>query len=277
MRRGRCPDPGGANSGCLAPGLVLLKVLPLLFGFVWLRATMPRLRYDQFMRFGWKVLIPINLVWILVLACVRYARRTVQNTHSCLHRNGPAGRGWPGGSGHPARNAEVAVPRGAVAAPSAGDFPLPPMDLEVPPSPRAPRAVADRAARTRRRPTPGHERKANVGDIDDSFKGFGVTFAHMFNKVVTADYPFTPPKPAPRYHGRHILNRHPDGLEKCVGCELCAWACPADAIYVEGASNTDDNRFSPASGTRPWRIRSTTPAASSAGCASKPARPVRSP
>ena len=38
--------------------------------------------------------------------------------------------------------------------------------------------------------------------------------------------------PKPRYHGRHQLNRHPDGLEKCVGCELCAWALPTDAIFV---------------------------------------------
>jgi NADH-quinone oxidoreductase subunit I len=79
----------------------------------------------------------------------------------------------------------------------------------------------------------------------DAVKGFGVTFAHLFRRVVTTDYPEQPRPPAPRYHGRHLLNRHPDGLEKCVGCELCAWACPADAIYVEGADNTDQERYSP--------------------------------
>ena len=75
--------------------------------------------------------------------------------------------------------------------------------------------------------------------------GFGVSFSTMFRKVYTEEYPEKPRPTEPRYHGRHQLNRHPDGLEKCIGCELCAWACPADAIYVEGADNTDDNRFSP--------------------------------
>ena len=80
-----------------------------------------------------------------------------------------------------------------------------------------------------------------------AWSGFGITFETMFRKSFTQGYPEKgkeKPMP-PRMHGRHQLNRWPDGLEKCVGCELCAWACPADAIYVEGADNTDEERYSP--------------------------------
>jgi NADH-quinone oxidoreductase subunit I len=81
--------------------------------------------------------------------------------------------------------------------------------------------------------------------VFEPVKGFGVSFANIFKPKVTIEYPEKGRPAAPRYHGRHILNRHPDGLEKCVGCELCAWACPADAIYVEGADNAEGARFSP--------------------------------
>ena len=50
---------------------------------------------------------------------------------------------------------------------------------------------------------------------------------------------------APRAHGRHVLNRYEDGMEKCIGCELCAGVCPANCIYVRGADNDPESPTSP--------------------------------
>jgi NADH-quinone oxidoreductase subunit I len=52
------------------------------------------------------------------------------------------------------------------------------------------------------------------------------------------------PKPE-RLHGRHVLNRYEDGMEKCIGCELCAGVCPAKCIHVRGADNDPQNPTSP--------------------------------
>ncbi len=62
----------GANQGWWPMLWFLGKVVTFIFVFIWLRGTLPRLRYDQFMRFGWKVLIPISLAWIIVVAIARY-------------------------------------------------------------------------------------------------------------------------------------------------------------------------------------------------------------
>src|ERR687895_531198 len=80
-------------------------------------------------------------------------------------------------------------------------------------------------------------------------KGMARTLRHAvgttFGKEsITVSYP-EQEKPRPtRFRGRHILNRYENGLEKCIGCSLCAAACPADCIRVVAAENTPSNRVS---------------------------------
>ncbi|HEY5274150.1 MAG TPA: NADH-quinone oxidoreductase subunit NuoI [Acidimicrobiales bacterium] len=77
------------------------------------------------------------------------------------------------------------------------------------------------------------------------FGGFFIAMRQVFEPRVTTQYPVDKrPKP-PRLHGRHVLNRYEDGMEKCIGCELCAAVCPADCIYVRGADNSPDSPVSP--------------------------------
>ena len=81
--------------------------------------------------------------------------------------------------------------------------------------------------------------------------GFKVTFRKWAGtrtdtgRRLTLEYPEeVRPKPA-RFHGRHVLNRYEDGMEKCIGCELCAGVCPANCIYVRGADNDPEDPTSP--------------------------------
>ncbi len=82
--------------------------------------------------------------------------------------------------------------------------------------------------------------------------GFPITLKKWFEGVTTKNYragkggksDVKAPKPD-RLHGRHVLNRYEDGLEKCIGCELCAGVCPAKCIYVRGADNNPTDPTSP--------------------------------
>ena len=91
----------------------------------------------------------------------------------------------------------------------------------------------------------GPAEKGPVGQFFAPVAGFGVTISSMFRPAVTEQYPEQKVPTAPRFHGRHLLNRYADGLERCIGCELCAWACPADAIFVEAGVNSPDAQYSP--------------------------------
>ncbi|CAB4737605.1 MAG: NADH-quinone oxidoreductase subunit NuoH [Actinobacteria bacterium] len=67
-----------ANTGWWPLLWWLIKVQIFIFVFIWLRATLPRLRYDQFMKFGWKVLIPASTVWIMIVAAARVLRNDIE-------------------------------------------------------------------------------------------------------------------------------------------------------------------------------------------------------
>jgi NADH-quinone oxidoreductase subunit H len=76
----RAPWPismwSGANEGWWPMLWFFSKIFVFLFVFIWLRGTLPRMRYDQFMRFGWKVLIPVSILWILIVATARELRNS---------------------------------------------------------------------------------------------------------------------------------------------------------------------------------------------------------
>lgn len=76
-------------------------------------------------------------------------------------------------------------------------------------------------------------------------RGMMTTLRAMFEKPVTIQYPEVKRPVKKRFKGRHFLDRYENGLEKCIGCALCAAACPADAIFVEASENTDQERYAP--------------------------------
>ncbi|RJP17410.1 MAG: NADH-quinone oxidoreductase subunit NuoI [Candidatus Abyssobacteria bacterium SURF_5] len=74
-------------------------------------------------------------------------------------------------------------------------------------------------------------------------KAMAIVFSHMFRKRETVLYPEEKPSIPPRWRGRIILSRDPDGEERCVACYLCAVACPVDCIALQSAEDEHGRRY----------------------------------
>jgi NADH-quinone oxidoreductase subunit H len=141
------------------------KTFVLLFAFIWLRATLPRFRYDQFMKIGWKILVPANLVWIVAVVAVR-AFRNEQNISTGQWVF------WIGAGVVvlillalllPDRKVEDDEERVPI---TGGGYPVPPLDLEIPQAPK--RKAVRRGRERRQRATVAaapQEKESTDGDV----------------------------------------------------------------------------------------------------------------
>jgi NADH-quinone oxidoreductase subunit H len=113
----------------------VVKVCLFVFFFFWLRASLPRIRYDQLMRLGWKVLIPSALAWTLMIATIRVWRRQGGSTGIYIVAGLIVAAllllawGWDVSAANRARRAEELDEADAAAETEAASFPVPPMDL----------------------------------------------------------------------------------------------------------------------------------------------------
>src|ERR1700712_662092 len=138
----------GANEGWITLVWFFIKILVFMFVFVWLRGSLPRIRYDQFMTLGWKILVPISLVWIVLVPTARglNSSTSLSTRQVLLYMGIPlvvillAAAFWPQRKHDLDEDDDedelLAIERdaveGSVIAPRLGAYPVPPMDLQVP-------------------------------------------------------------------------------------------------------------------------------------------------
>ena len=275
-----------ANTGWWPLLWFLAKVLILLFCFVWLRGTLPRIRYDQLMRFGWKILIPASLAWILMIATIRVWRQHGGSTPVYIVGGAILGAllvlAWAGDVAAERRRGAAAEPRaerGRAGAAATGrqpapSFPVPPLDLPHYHGVGVPASPGGAAGEIPRRPARTESRRSPVPEFLNPVKGFGVTFRQMFRKVDTVQYPEEKRPTAPRSTAVTSSTAGRTGWRSASAANCAPGPAPPTPSTWKARTTPRRSASPRVSGTAP-STRSTTCAASCAGCAWRRARPGR--
>ncbi|WP_354528244.1 NADH-quinone oxidoreductase subunit NuoH [Nakamurella sp. UYEF19] len=172
----------GANEGWITLVWFFIKILLFMFVFVWLRGTLPRIRYDQFMTLGWKILVPVSLVWIVLVSTARVlnSATSLSTRQVLLYMGIPlvvillAAAFWPQKSPPDLDDDQddlLAIEQeereragsvdGQVVNPRLGAYPIPPMDLVVPVPPVRARPALPAAG------SPGSSSATNSADTSE--------------------------------------------------------------------------------------------------------------
>jgi len=248
-------NDGVLNTGYWPVLWFFLKTLAFIFFFVWLRGTLPRMRYDQFMDFGWKVLIPVSLLWIMAVGVIHKLDMEDKINREFML--------WAAGI-------MLAVLALSLLWPTTSSTP-------------SPAATPFRPCRARRqapRRTSMSEDKKGIFEearevLWDPIAGFGVTFRTMFRKPVTEQYPFEKiPTRASMAGTSSTAGRTDSRSASAVSCVRGPARPTRSTSRVPRTSRADVT--APANATAA-STRSTTCAASCADSASRPARHVHSP
>ncbi len=190
----------------LVPGFIWLfaKLFLMFFIFGWVKATVPRYRYDQLMRLGWKMFLPLSLFWVfLVSGWLMLTRVGIVRLRPVMQRS------WTTAS----------TLRRCVAGP---------VTL----------SCRDDALVTGCRDAVSSRQSLLIEFV----RAHALTFSYIFKPKATINYPYEKNPLSPRFRGEHALRRYPNGEERCIACKLCEAVCPALAITIEAEPREDGSR-----------------------------------